>query len=151
MAARSDSTVESDLAATDCHQNGEHALGRAIIMLSKKEPCVVHGLSVFLFFQELQKIRPPARKKMEGNSGPDPLILGTNILGNLLLQDLHLIRCGRNSEVKHVALKVLKEADFHCLYSAAGVGITSAAAWSPAGAAAASTAASSSPTTHCEE
>jgi hypothetical protein len=26
-------------------------------MLSKKEPCVVHGLSIILFFQELQKIR----------------------------------------------------------------------------------------------
>jgi hypothetical protein len=35
-------------------------------MLSKKEPCVVHGLSVFLFFRELQKIRPPARKKNGG-------------------------------------------------------------------------------------
>jgi hypothetical protein len=33
------------------------------LMLSKKEPYVVHGLSVFLFFQELKKIRPPARKK----------------------------------------------------------------------------------------
>jgi hypothetical protein len=78
-------------------------------------------------------------------------ILGTNILGNLLLRDSHLVRCGRSSKVKHVALKVLTEADFRCLYSAANVGVTSAAAWSPAGAAAASTAASSSPTTQYEE
>jgi hypothetical protein len=77
--------------------------------------------------------------------------LGTNILGNLLLWDSHLVRCGRSSEVEHVALEVLTEANFCCLYSAAGVGVTSAAAWSPASAAATSTAASSSPTTHCEE
>ena len=51
------------------------ASGRAIIKLSKKEPCVVHGLSVFLFFRELRKIWPPARKKkLEENSGPDPLL-----------------------------------------------------------------------------
>jgi hypothetical protein len=49
-------------------------------MLSKKEPCVVHGLSVFLFFRELQKIRPPARKKIEVNSGPDPLVMEKSIL-----------------------------------------------------------------------
>jgi hypothetical protein len=30
----------------------------------------------FLIFQELRKFRPPAKKKLEGNSGPDPLILG---------------------------------------------------------------------------
>jgi hypothetical protein len=54
-------------------------------MLSKKEPCVVHGLSVSLFFLELQKIRPPARKKlMEGNSGPDPLSLPP-LLNNRLM------------------------------------------------------------------
>jgi hypothetical protein len=41
------------------------------------EPCVVHGMSVFLFFRELRKIWPPARKKkLEENSGPDPLVLG---------------------------------------------------------------------------
>ncbi len=78
-------------------------------------------------------------------------ILGINKLGNLLLQDLHLVHCGRSSKVEQVALEVLTEANFHCLYSAAGVGVTSAATWSPAGTAAASTAASSSPTTHREE
>jgi hypothetical protein len=41
-------------------------------MLSKKEPCVVHGLSVFLFFRELQKIRPPARKKNGGKLWAGP-------------------------------------------------------------------------------
>ncbi len=41
-------------------------------MLSKKEPCVVHGLSVFFFFQELQKIRPPARKKNGGKLWAGP-------------------------------------------------------------------------------
>jgi hypothetical protein len=78
-------------------------------------------------------------------------ILGTNILGNLLLQDSHLVCCGRSSKVEHIAIKVFTEANLHHLYSAPGVGITSAAAWSPAGMAATSTAASSSPTTHCEE
>ncbi len=78
-------------------------------------------------------------------------ILGTNILGNLLLQDLHFVRCRRSSEVQHVALEVLTEANFCRLYSAAGVDVTSAAAWSPAGMAAVTTTASSSPTTYCEE
>jgi hypothetical protein len=78
-------------------------------------------------------------------------ILGTNILGNLLLQDLHSVRCGRSSEVEHVALEVLTEANFCRLYSAVGVGVTSAAAWSSASVATTSTVASSSPTTHREE
>ncbi len=78
-------------------------------------------------------------------------ILGTNILGNLLLQDSHLVCCERSSEVEHVTLEVLTEADFCRLYSAANVGVTSTAAWSLAGAAPTFTAASSSPTTHCEE
>jgi hypothetical protein len=78
-------------------------------------------------------------------------ILDTDILGNLFLRDPHLVRCGCSSEVKHIALKVLTEANFCRLYSAAGVGITSAAARSPASTAAASPAAPSSPTTHCEE
>ncbi len=38
-------------------------LARAIIVLSKKEPLFVPGLSDFLFFQELQNLRPPTRKK----------------------------------------------------------------------------------------
>jgi hypothetical protein len=78
-------------------------------------------------------------------------ILGTNILGNLLLRDPHLVRCGCSSKIKNVALEVLTGANFCCLYSATGVGVTSAAARSPAGMAAASPAAASSPTTHCEE
>ncbi len=78
-------------------------------------------------------------------------ILGTNILGNLLLCDLHLVSCGCSSKVKHVALEVLTEANLCPLYSAASVGITSAAARSPAGTAAESPAAPSSLTTHHEE
>ncbi len=39
-------------------------------------------------------------------------ILGTNILGNLLLQDSNMVRCGHSSEVKHIALEVLTEANF---------------------------------------
>jgi hypothetical protein len=64
---------------------------------------------------------------------------------------LHSVCCRRSSIVEHVALEVLTEANFCRLCSAAGVGVTSAAAWSPASVAAASTADSSSLTTHCEE
>ena len=39
------------------------SIGEGNYHVVKKKPCVVHGLSVFLFFLELQKIRPPARKK----------------------------------------------------------------------------------------
>jgi hypothetical protein len=39
------------------------SIGEGDYHVVKKEPCVVHGLSVILFFQELQKIRPPTRKK----------------------------------------------------------------------------------------
>jgi hypothetical protein len=62
-----------------------------------------------------------------------------------------LVRCGHSSKVEHIALEVLTEADLCCPYSAAGAGVNSAATWSPAGAAAMFTAASSSPTTHREE
>jgi len=39
------------------------SIGEGDYHVVKKEPCVVHGLSVFMFFWELQKITPPARKK----------------------------------------------------------------------------------------
>jgi hypothetical protein len=48
------------------------ASGRAIIKLTKKEPCVVHGLSVFVFFRELRKIWPPTRKKTGGKLWAGP-------------------------------------------------------------------------------
>jgi hypothetical protein len=52
--------------------------GGAILIVSKNRLLFVQRLSVFLFFRELQKIRPPARKKkLEENSGPDPLSLST--------------------------------------------------------------------------
>jgi len=37
--------------------------GGAILIVAKNRPLFVQHLSVFLFFQELRKIRPPARKK----------------------------------------------------------------------------------------
>jgi len=52
--------------------------GGAILIVSKKWPLFVQRLSVFLFFRELQKIRPPARKKIRGKlwAGP-PIFDGT--------------------------------------------------------------------------
>jgi hypothetical protein len=49
--------------------------GGAILIVSKNRPLFVQRLSVFLFFRELRKIRPPARKNLEENSGPDPLVV----------------------------------------------------------------------------
>jgi hypothetical protein len=55
--------------------------GGVILIVSKNRPLFVQRLSVFLFFRELRKIKPPARKKkLEENSGPDPL-LTTNLEG----------------------------------------------------------------------
>ncbi len=54
--------IGSTSAAGDCHQNGKHRGGQ-LSSCQKKDPHFVHGLSVCLFFQELQKFRPPARKK----------------------------------------------------------------------------------------
>jgi hypothetical protein len=51
------------------------ASGRAIIKLSKKEPCVVHGLSVFFVLPRASKnLASRQKKKLEENSGPDPLL-----------------------------------------------------------------------------
>jgi len=49
------------------------SIGEGDYEVVEKEPCVVHGLSVFLFFRELRKIRPPARKKkIEGKLWAGP-------------------------------------------------------------------------------
>jgi hypothetical protein len=48
------------------------SIGEGDYHVVKKDPCVVHGLSVFLFFRELQKIRPPARKKNGGKLWAGP-------------------------------------------------------------------------------
>ena len=54
--------------------------GRAIIKLSKKEPCVVHGLSVFFVLLRASKnLASCQKKKLEENSGPDPLIQASSI------------------------------------------------------------------------
>ncbi len=64
--------IQHALTIADFLSDRPARLGIAIKMVSigegdyhvvKKEPCVVHGLSVFFFFQELQKIMPSARKK----------------------------------------------------------------------------------------
>ena len=48
--------------------------GGRFSLCQKSASLFVQRLSVFLFFRELQKIRPPARKKkLEENSGPDHL------------------------------------------------------------------------------
>ena len=55
------------------------ASGRAIIKLSKKEPCVVHGLSVFCSSESFKKLGLPPEKKTGGKlwAGPPSLrVLG---------------------------------------------------------------------------
>jgi hypothetical protein len=53
------------------------SIGEGDYQVVKKRALCCSRLSVFLFFQELRKIRPPARiKKLEENSGPDPLTQG---------------------------------------------------------------------------
>ena len=49
--------------------------GGAILIVSKNRPLFVQRLSVFLFFRELRKIRPPARKKNGGKLWAGPPIL----------------------------------------------------------------------------
>jgi hypothetical protein len=50
------------------------SIGEGDYLVVKKEPCVVHGLVClfFMFFRELQKIWPPARKKTGGKLWAGP-------------------------------------------------------------------------------
>jgi hypothetical protein len=53
------------------------SIGEGDYQVVKKEPCVFHGLSVFFVLPRASKnVASRQKKKLEENSGPDPLFLG---------------------------------------------------------------------------